>query len=389
MSILQCTQCGEEYQSDDTFCVSCGANLKIQNVADLKEFKNVLSSRLNIDKIEYFQSLVAKLKEFEGIPEQVQQQINRKNVIVREIKSANDKLGTARGYEFRSKRKYDKLNKFSFAKIIAKIRGNYDELLEYAQSDYMDKAALTNESQLALEELQKERSQVLADLNRLIGIEENYKRMKKEHDNFINEIMEGVPHPEEDLLENEVEAIKNQGNPLRQQAIQLGNVLNHLNRAKNYYRQAEKKMRSAKNYADWDTFAGGGLFVDAAKNSNQSEARRLVNQGNRELHQVRAILPQMGGMRGAYVEEAQKWDLFFDNIFTDLRSRSRIEHGLQNVRGALSNVHQLISKVRDEKQRVESQLNMLYETYTQKQSELLQMRIKLIEDYIGGQKKSK
>jgi len=389
MSILLCTQCGEEYQSDDTFCVSCGANLKIQNVAGLKEFKKVLSSRLNTDKIEYFQSLVAKLKELEGIPEQVQQQNNRGKKLEREIKSAIDRRETLRAYESHSKKKYDKLKNFSFTKIIAKIRGNYDEQLKRAQSDYMDKVALTNENLFALEALQKERDQVIADLDRLIAMEEDYKKMKIEHDNFINNIMEGVSHPEEDKLESVVEAIKNQGNPMRQQAMQLGDALNHLNRASRYYHQAEQKMRSAKNYADWDTFAGGGFFIDAAKNSNQSEARRLVNQGNRELQHAQSILPQMGGMRGAFVEAAQAWDMFFDNIFTDLHSRSRIERGLQNVRNAISNVNELISKVRSEKQRVESQLNVLYETYTQKQSELMQMRIKLIEDYIGGQKKSK
>ncbi len=393
MSALLCPHCGEEYEVGDSFCISCGANLQLQNysvggTADLEDFNRTLSEKLSTDKVEYYNSLVERLESLKGVEVEVEQQKRRVDLLVRESKRITQELNKAQAYEAKEKRDYDRLKGFSFAKIVAKIKGDYDEKLEKEEQEYLNRVALTHEIKQTLDEVTRNLRQAEADLSHLQEIDKQRQALSNEHQKFINEVMEGVPHPEEDALENDLYEIKQKAEPIRQRYSQLTNAMNHVRRALRHYGEAERKMGSASSYADWDTFVGGGFFVDAAKNSNQSAARRLVYQGNRELQEAARYLPEIRGIRGANVEGPGQLDMFFDNIFTDLRSRDRINRSLHSIQKTRREIQGIEQKLRSMLDQDKANLDQLYEVYERKSKELFEMRKKLVEEYLQRPVKS-
>lgn len=104
-------------------------------------------------------------------------------------------------------------------------------------------------------------------------------------------------------------------------------------------------LSSAEGWANWDTFAGGGLFTDLAKydkidaaGAKLQQVRAALSHLNRELADINETLtvPDMdidSGSRGV--------DMWFDNIFTDFHVRDQIIHQLKSVQLLSTHLYQL------------------------------------------------
>ena len=84
--------------------------------------------------------------------------------------------------------------------------------------------------------------------------------------------------------------------------------------------------------ATWDTFFGGGMFVDSVKHSKMATARNAVQRAQFSIRNARNELPEIPYIGSAHVEELNFfWDGFMDNIFSDFSARDKIHRSRESV----------------------------------------------------------
>ena len=110
--------------------------------------------------------------------------------------------------------------------------------------------------------------------------------------------------------------------------------------------QAASLLGSAGSWSTWDAFGGGGMLTDMMKYDKVDRATETLRRADlalaafsRELADVN--LPQVHGVQ---VDAMMRtFDVWFDNIFSDMAVRSRIEDAARRVAQALSQVEQALS----------------------------------------------
>ncbi len=110
--------------------------------------------------------------------------------------------------------------------------------------------------------------------------------------------------------------------------------------------QAASLLGSAGSWSTWDAFGGGGMLTDMMKYDKVDRATATLRRADlalaafsRELADVN--LPQVHGVQ---VDAMMRtFDVWFDNIFSDMAVRSRIEDAARRVAQALSQVEQALS----------------------------------------------
>jgi hypothetical protein len=122
----------------------------------------------------------------------------------------------------------------------------------------------------------------------------------------------------------------------------LREAYGYFQHALEYFQQAYDSLRGAKGFSTWDIF-GGGFFVDMMKHSRVDDARGLVNRAVENLKVGYQLVPQAPKIRMAQVHENDfVWDVLFDNIFSDLMAREKIQHSLQSVEEAIEDTQAVI-----------------------------------------------
>lgn len=129
--------------------------------------------------------------------------------------------------------------------------------------------------------------------------------------------------------------------------------------ARGYLMRALDVLGSAGSWSTWDAFGGGGLMTDMIKYQKVDEATALVRQADqalaafsRELADV--DLPQVSGVQVDQMMRA--FDVWFDNIFSDMAVRSRIEDARRRVGAAVQQVDQALAALAQKGRDVEREL---------------------------------
>ena len=90
---------------------------------------------------------------------------------------------------------------------------------------------------------------------------------------------------------------------------------------------ASDKLGSAHAWGTYDTWFGGGLISSLVKHDRIDQAQELMGSVDRSLRQLRKELADIGidQVRGVEIGDVHKTlDIWFDNIFSDFMSQSRI-----------------------------------------------------------------
>jgi hypothetical protein len=89
---------------------------------------------------------------------------------------------------------------------------------------------------------------------------------------------------------------------------------------------------------------GGGFIADAMKFSRVDDAKDLVNQAFQNLNSAYALVPHAPRIHMAQVQDNHfVWDMMFDNIFSDLSARGRIQQSLRSVEQAIMDTRNVIA----------------------------------------------
>lgn len=91
--------------------------------------------------------------------------------------------------------------------------------------------------------------------------------------------------------------------------------------------EAYDQLRSAGNWADYDTFLGGGMLADMVKHSKLDTASDLMHRADLALRRLANELGDLGraGVGGLGIDSlTATFDVWFDNFFSDWSVRNRI-----------------------------------------------------------------
>ena len=104
-------------------------------------------------------------------------------------------------------------------------------------------------------------------------------------------------------------------------------------------------LRSANDWSNWDTFAGGGLISSAIKHDRMDTAKAAIERAQTALARFGRELDDLGlpGMVLPTTDGLTRGiDIWFDNIFTDLTVRDRIWSSIRSVEEVLGQVHEAV-----------------------------------------------
>lgn len=132
--------------------------------------------------------------------------------------------------------------------------------------------------------------------------------------------------------------------------------------ARDLLTHAQQLLASARSWSTWDTFGGGGMLTDMAKYDKLDQATAVLRQADIAAGAFTRELADVGlaGVGGVQVEGLTRaFDIFFDNIFTDMAVRSRIQDGSARVDQALGAIAQALDTVSDKGRDISAELGEL------------------------------
>ena len=265
-----------------------------------------------------------------------------------------------------ARKQLDKLEGFSFINLFREWSGKKDELLE----QNLDRVAVTElklvETQLMLEDLQDDLSELIQKINAINEPLVNQQLLK------INEqkqlyLMKHAPQVADKLT-----ALTEQELLCKQLIIEIQEAIEAGVRARSTLTDASYALHEASNYSTWDTFLGGGLIATALKHEKLDESNSQLHLAQIALQRFSNELLDIKDLR----QEALKiepdgfvkfTDFFFDNIFTDWSIHSKITTSLNQI-----------SRVQDD---VSNTLNELEQKITltiQKEAEILHQKEEIL-----------
>ncbi len=395
-----CPNCQQSDLDDsDIFCSNCGADLQsVMKIQKYNTSKIDLVSQLNSSQssslkltqqtIIDYQNLTQEINDLQDIPQKLamnQQQLQfMKTTLAKNsslLKNLNDQLA-------KEKKDVDKLKSLSMTSIIARMKGDKEEKLKKEEEEYLAVLnkieALNKDISIQKDEINKVSSHIRDLQNLNVRLQKNRDTLEK----LIHQTTNGVPDPVEDKIEMEMERLMQEYDPIQSQIHTKQKVSQYLDSAYSDLNYAYSQLKSASNYADWDTFFGGGMFVDSIKHSKMSDARDAVNRGRNNINLARNLDSNIPGVN-AFVEDISFfWDGFFDNIFSDWSSRNKIHNSLSSVQSALNQLANVRTRIHYEISGLQAEINSLNNQVESTKAQLLNERTRMIEDAIKRQDSS-
>lgn len=273
-------------------------------------------------------------------------------VLEEKLKTIRNKVGEAKENVDSLLKKYEaesldveKLQKDSLRTLILKNFGRYEDKLD-RESDEMLAAKLEyDKACVRLNELEASRSEIenrVSQLNRDKGIFENELERREA---VVKSSMDSAVSIKYKELEAEQES-------LARRLVETEEAKTAAERALSTAGSAMEELRSAENWATFDTWTRGGIISHMAKyqhiDSAEEDFHRLDSQLKDLEKELRDIdLTGVPGMDGID-STTRTVDFWFDNIFTDLNVRRRIGNDYDRMAELHDRIRGVVQKLDDD-----------------------------------------
>lgn len=220
----------------------------------------------------------------------------------------------------KEKKDIEILEKTSFSGILAKIAGNYDEKREKEYQEYLDAKLEYDRNFEAVNHLKSELERTSEEVNNL---QSDYLDQK-------NHLF--IVYPEGRAMAEKIETEKKAWYSLRKELLEAKRAVEKVLALSE---SAKRSFESARGWSTYDTFFRGGLLADIAKYSKIDEANEVVS---RISSSTQIMIKELRDVDLAFHENMDTigqgerfFDIAFDNIFSDLNVRSKIQNNLSSI----------------------------------------------------------
>jgi hypothetical protein len=232
----------------------------------------------------------------------------------------------------------EKLESFSAAKIWASLKGSHVEDLARETAEREAARYAVAEAEARRESMRRDRAAIESRIAELGDVEERYRRAMADKEALLSGSGAELAGVLTEIAERkgELTALDREA----REAFAAGRAAHDL------LSQAAALLGSAGSWSTWDVFGGGGMLTDMMKYDKVDRATETVRRADlalaafsRELADVQ--LPRVQGV--AVDQMMRTFDVWFDNIFSDMAVRSRIEDAARRVGQAIHQVEQALA----------------------------------------------
>lgn len=232
----------------------------------------------------------------------------------------------------------ERLESFSGAKIWAHLKGSHPTDLERETAEREAARYAVAEAEARRDAMQRDRAALESRIAELGDVEGRYRRAMADKEAWVRD-SGGEPAVALAEIAERRGALQALDQEARE-AFAAGRAAQEL------LNQAASLLGSAGSWSTWDTFGGGGMLTDMMKYEKVDRATEALRRADlalasfsRELADVH--LPQVQGVQ---VDQMMRtFDVWFDNIFSDMAVRSRIEDARRRVGYAIEQVEQALA----------------------------------------------
>jgi hypothetical protein len=245
----------------------------------------------------------------------------------------------------------ERLESFSAARIWSRLRGSHLDDLERETAEREAARYAVAEAEARRDVMRRERAALESRLDELGDVEDRCRAAMAAKEAWVAENGDGSARELAEIAarRGELTALDAES----REAFAAGRAAHDL------LGRASSLLGSAGSWSMWDTFGGGGLLTDMMKYDKVDQATETLRHADlaltafsRELADV--DLPAVGGVR---VEQMMRtFDVWFDNIFSDLAVRARIEDTAHRVAQAIDQVERALGALADKGRAIEQEL---------------------------------
>ncbi|MFW9854758.1 MAG: hypothetical protein ACFFFG_06840 [Candidatus Thorarchaeota archaeon] len=382
-----CPNCTSLVEEGTIFCFNCGFNLLIDSY--VHQTKNIASKSLDLsaDVITQYHDLELKLKELTDIEVKLQDQRSYRRDLEELSQNANEHLSQLSAQRYKEFQDVKKLKEMSVTSVVARLKGDREEKLQKEELEYFTILNKEESAQVEVNRLNtliKDTDYNITELEKLLSLK---RTLQKDLEGLIHEVCAGVTDPIEDGIEADLKVLVTKTNPISLRRSAYTRARAHMQNAERNLGEALDLLGSASSLSTWDTFFGGGIFVDSMKHSRMATARNLVHSAHNDIQLANKEAPEIRASSQAFVEDISFfWDGFMDNIFSDLSSRGKIHRSISSVRDALEDSHNVIQWIDRQLNQLDNEYKALEEQIKDTRSRLLRERKRMIEDAISNAK---
>lgn len=381
-SFKYCPHCGTEISEGAIFCPTCGINLQTEFTigTELPPPPDERPLTLDEDAISRYLDLEAQLSTLDGMDVELQERETALQHLIGRVERGEARLREAEEAVNREWEDVEKLQKFSWRSLKAKLKGTKEEDLEREQAEYYDALNALEAARAELEHYQSLLAKTRDQARQLRARVERQHQLAGQLRALIDAACEGVADPVEDRVEQELAEIDQERRALAPDRNRLHQALSLLDNASADLDAAYARLRKARSTSTWDLF-GGGLIVDSIKHSRMADARDYVQRANYSLDQVQRVLGTSSQL--VHVERLSFfWDGFMDGLFTDMLARGKINRSLDNVERARQQTWDLRDWVGQQLREIDARYEALEQRARAKREELTRERRRMIEEYL-------
>jgi hypothetical protein len=279
-----------------------------------------------------------------------------------ELEEQSSRLATLGAQLEAEKVDVEKLERTSLTALFYTVLGSREEQLEKERQELLSVQLQYQQTKHQVKFLEREQDYLNRQIATLADVETEYEALLAEKEAYLRGPDQALA---KELMENAEQRadIASQVKELSE-AIQAGKeVLAGL-------KQVMEALKSAENWGTWDLL-GGGILSTAVKHNRIDKARQdiyelqaQISQFQQELADVRERIELKIDI-GAFETFA---DFFFDGLIVDWVVQSRIVASLERTKDARDMFSQAVTELEDLKRKVQN-----------KQSDLLEKRVQLIE----------
>ncbi|MFX1380396.1 MAG: zinc-ribbon domain-containing protein [Promethearchaeota archaeon] len=352
-----CHNCGQKIDDSAIYCEQCGIRIRKENATKWISESEGLN---RYHELEF---------ELEDINDELST-LNSKNAYLNRLVQSRDQkhnqLQMVRNVMLKEKKDYDSLLKVSFSSLKARLSGELDDRKRREETEYLEALAnfeyVEKEYKILVEDVQNIQKQI----TQIQELKSKIPAIEAEMEKILTQITTGKETDNLKKLEQHYGKIQQEIAKVKDIESRFKQADSLLEEAGNYLQNSANSLRSAEGLGTWDTFFGGGFFVDSMKHGNLDKARNEINQAQSLVRRAKDLVDVIDDIYIDFEAPNLFFDMFFDNFFFDMfgntkitRTRERAENALYQLNNSRNTLDQHLNEWLQKRNKLVVEINNL------------------------------